>query len=234
MTDYHISSSVPDFVLQEVADRLSQCELYTAHDPLCLCDDVTKCLNVVKCRNPTEFAMLPLKNFSEISQNLYKQKLLKLLNPSKPKVDNTFVFLTISPAPDILFPDFLKKFLKFLNTSLFEDYCAVIEQRGNTPDTLGIGFHAHILFKRRTPLTEGLPPTDIKRKLRDIWRKFTMVTNPQVFNIQFIPSNYAEDKLNYILSTKTGKGKKQKQDFDILFREKHSLQSHYGNKNLLM
>ncbi len=49
MTDYHISPSVPDFVYQEVADRLSQCELYTAHDPICLCDDVTKCLNVVKC-----------------------------------------------------------------------------------------------------------------------------------------------------------------------------------------
>ncbi len=233
MTDYHISSDVPDFVFQEVADRLSQCELYTAHDPLCLCDDVTKCLNVVKCRNPTEFAMLPLKNFSEINQNLYKKKLLEMLNPKKPKEDNTFVFLTIPPAPDIDFSDFRKKFIKFLTTTLFQDYCAVIEQRGNSPETLGQGFHAHILFKRRTPLSEGLPPTDIKRKLRDIWRKFTMVSNPQVFNIQFIPTSEVPTKLEYILSTKTGKGKKVKQDYDILFRKQHDIPSYYGNADIL-
>jgi len=178
--------------------------------------------------------MLPLKNFSEISQNLYKQKLLQLMNPKKPKADNTFVFLTISPAPDIDFPDFYKKFTKFLKTSLFNDYCAVIEQRGNSPETLGLGFHAHILFKRCTPLAEGLPPTDLKRKLRDIWKKFTMVKNSQVFNIQFIPTEYAYDKLNYILSTKTGEGKKQKQDYDLLFRKQHDIPSHFGNENILM
>ncbi len=177
--------------------------------------------------------MLPLKNFSEISQNLYKQKLLQLMNPKKPKADNIFVFLTISPAPDIDFTDFYLKFQKFLKTSLFSNYCAVIEQRGNSPETLGQGFHAHILFKRRTPLTEGLPPTDLKRKLRDIWKKFTMVKNPQVFNIQFIPTEYAQDKLNYILSTKTGLGKKEKQNYDILFREQHDIPSHFGDENII-
>ncbi len=230
----YISNSVPAFVYQEVADRLSQCPTYMDHPVNCLCDDVTKCKKRVKHVNIDDFAMLPLKNYAEISQKLDKMKMLEKLLPKKVKQDNIYVFLTISPSPDIDFLDYLPKFKKFLGTTLFSDYCAVIEQRGNSPETLGQGFHSHVLFKRRTPLSEGLPPTDLKRKLRDIWRKFTMVTNPQVFNIQFIPEESAPGKLDYMLSTKNGKGKKLKQDYDVEFRKLHDLPSYYGNEKILL
>ena len=179
--------------------------------------------------------MLPLKNFSEIDQKLYKMKLLEALNPKAPAMKNTHVFLTINPAPKITFPDFKKKLLSFLKKNIFADYCGVIEQRGNSPETLGKGFHSHILFKRRTSqdTPKGLPPTNIKRNLKDIWKNYTDVENDSIFNIQFVPHSWAQDKLEYLLSTKKGKGKKEKQDYDLLFRRENDLPSHYGNPDLL-
>ncbi len=100
---YFISPDVPAFVYQKVADRLSQCRKYTTHHPFCSCDDVTKCKNFLKCIEPTEFAMLPLKNYAEIAQKLEKIEMLEMLKPKKQDPKNTHVFLTISPAPDIPF-----------------------------------------------------------------------------------------------------------------------------------
>lgn len=144
----------------------------------------------------------------------------------------TFCFVTINPHSHIELDDFVDKIKKCTRSLLFADFLAAIEQRGTTPDTLGKGFHAHILFRRHFPLAEGKPPTQIKRDLKTSFRKYCETHNNNILNIQFIGSEFAADKKSYILGDKD-LGKKEKTIGDKKWRALHNIPDTLGNLNII-
>ena len=220
-----------DFVYQEIADRLLTCPTYKCHNPLCFCEEESICPDIVTCRLPNEWALQPLQDYNEITKHIFKKKLAShMLGEAKTKKEpNIYCFLTINPHNKVEFIDFLTKFQKQLKTELFTDYLGVIEQRGATDETCGEGFHAHILFKRHTPLNQGLPPSNIERNFRDTWKNYTDTKNSEIFNFKWIPESWGPDKKSYMLEQKTGPGKSSKQIQDRNFRKKFNLTEYYGN-----
>jgi len=186
----------------------------------------------------TEECLKPVQIFEEcVNEDLKKttkKALLKNLEKST-KIPLEFVFLTINPRPSITFEKFKQKVFKLLSSSLFSDHCAVFEQRG-TVETgdVGRGFHAHILFKRHLPLDKGLPPSNIKRNLKQSFANYCDTNNDNIFNIRFVGEDFAFDKLDYIKGTKTGIGKDLikkdvKQLADVVWRKENNLEPFYGS-----
>lgn len=217
----------------QVADNLRQLPIRVEHDPYCFCDSPHDCPKKCKTIVPTSESLYPLKALAEVKKEDFKKILKQSLRPKK-EDKNDFFFLTINPKPDITLSQFLNKIQKTLKSNLFADHLAVIEQRGNSDLTCGQGLHAHILFKRITPLNEGLPPSNIKRNLRESYKKICLSSNNQIFNQQFVSRELALDKFNYIIGqNKTGEGKKEKQNYDKIYRSQNNLPEYYGNIDIL-
>jgi len=224
-----------DLAYSMTADNLRALPVRWIHNPYCFdCTIPSQCLNKCKAIEPTEAALFPLRALAQAKTENCK-KILKnaLIAENKTDTKQNYLYLTINPKPDYPLSDFIKKIRKTLESKLFTDSLAVIEQRGTDTKSIGTGYHAHILFKRITPLNEGLPPSNIKRNLQDSYKKVCLVKNPQIMNFQFITLEYAEDKLEYMLGKKTGKGKDLKQKYDIPFRAQNDIPEYLGNPDIL-
>lgn len=229
------TSDAYNFALNEMITRLNKCPVYITHDPHCECRNLSKCQKKVKCTKPTEWAMQPMQDYYQAYSEHFKKVLKHKMkyNKTKTKVELNWCFITINPKPNIKLPAFIKKLKMYLKTKIFADYLAVIEQREINTEALGKGFHAHILFKRHTPLGEGLPPTNIKRNIKQSWRNYCESNNPHILNIQFIGDDFAYDKWDYIRGVKLAEGKAEKQKGDRIWREKHNIPEYLGNNNII-
>jgi len=140
--------------------------------------------------------------------------------------NNGYVFITINPKPDVSFETFRNKVDKFVNRNCFKQYRYVFEQRSDTEQDMGKGFHAHILLKRNL----DYKPSKIIVNTKNTFKGITQVDNPQILNIQNIGADYAKDKDEYITGVKTGEGKDKKQEIDILWRKANNIDSVYGTE----
>lgn len=222
-----------EYALDEVMHRLKQLPVFYDHDPLCECNTPNSCPKRCKMVRPTEHAIQPYKDYQIALADATKTHIKKLLK-SKLSVTTEpleYVFVTVNPKPSVTLPDFVTKFEKFISTKIFSKVCAVIEQRGKPPPDpkFGTGYHCHILFKRHTPLTKGLPPTNFKQKIRQSWKNFCEASNDKILNIQVIHHTYALDKLEYMLGIKTKPGKEAKQRGDKQWRPIHNIPEFYGD-----
>ncbi len=229
------------YVYQEIANRLSDCHSYYDHDPMCMCEQPSICPRRSKLCAPTAYALQPLRDYELALSEANKTKIktiLKKENTPPPAPDPaaaaTYLFVTINPRADVPLPKFIKKFETFRHSTIYADHCGVIEQRGtDASGNLGKGFHFHILFKRKTPLSEGLPPTNIKQKIRNSFKNFTNTKMNHLCNIQFVSTETAKEKLQYMLGVKLKSGKSVKQEGDRLWRPTVSISEFYGNKDLV-
>ncbi len=139
--------------------------------------------------------------------------------------NNLYCWITINPKPSVSFLDFKKKVEKIVKRTIFTDYLYVYEQRGKDMESLGKGFHVHILGTRNL----NYKPNKVARNIRNSCKKIVgdSNSNNQV-NIQFIGDEYAADKKEYILGVKTGEGKDEKQQMDIIWRQKENLKVYYN------
>lgn len=165
------------------------------------------------------------KTFQEIKKletkntHLLKEKTAKEHN-------NSHLWITINPMPSVKLIDFKKKIEKLVARKIFTEYLYVYEQRGKTEDDAGKGFHAHILAKRNL----NYKPFKTHECIRNTCK--SLVKNKKcnkTINIQNIGYDFAEDKREYILGEKTGDGKDQKQQIDIIWREKNNLNKYYND-----
>jgi len=74
-------------------------------------------------------------------------------------ITTNHIFLTINSPPDIDFLNFQKHINKLINKKWISKYLLCYEQRGETHEEQGRGFHAHILIEH-TPKK----PCEIKRE----------------------------------------------------------------------
>jgi len=225
--------------LGEMCRRLKTLPVRRVHDPLCECRS-SNCHRTLESITPTEYSLHPMKDFEIASSEIFRKMLKSKIkyNSAKKKTPKTWYFITVSAKPSVTLEQFKKKFLQFLNTTLFADYLGVLEQKGTIDNKFGTGIHCHILFKRHTPLNKGLPPSNIDRNVRQAWKNLCKSSNNEICNIQNVDETFAQDKIDYILGLKTGTAsdgtpKHIKQKADILWRQKNNILPYYGNKNIM-
>lgn len=132
-----------------------------------------------------------------------------------------YYFLTINPNPDITLQDFLKTINKALNKVWITSYIYVIEQRGETLDDVGKGFHLHAIFKK------NIKHCKVVSGLSNSFKKMCDTSNYHFFNIKNIDENEKDRKMEYILGKKADEEKHKKQQMDIIFRQNNNLKSYY-------
>lgn len=209
----------------------------TAHDPICPCKSPKTC--PIKCQlaiiEPTD--LRPWSDYIDVKSRIDKQKILKAGYSKKTpiqRIPKTYFFITINPHSQIELIPFVEKILKTLKSTLFSDYLAVFEQRGTIKENnIGKGFHAHLLFKRKTPLNEGLPPSNIEAKIRKSYKNFVGDNkSPKLINFQTIDERHAIEKAKYMLGPKWD-NKIDKQEADYIWTKNNNLQSHYINDKFI-
>ena len=148
---------------------------------------------------------------------------VELLRKHKPLNDlqKNYYFLTVNPPPLIELNIFIKAINKSLRKKWITKGCYVIEQRGETPQEAGRGFHTHILFNK------GNKHSIVMREMKNSFKSIVDVENNHFFNIKNIDIEEYKRKEEYILYEKADPEKHKKQQIDILFREKNNLKSHY-------
>lgn len=152
----------------------------------------------------------------QVFQDVHNEK-LKRKEDKKP-----FVFITINPKPDADFNDF-KINIEDIATWSWVDKCYwVFEQRGSTESEMGRGFHSHIIIEKY-----NIAVNKIKSQVKNKFKKFVGVCNDHTINVQKKQRDWLEDKLEYIMGKKYDEGKPEKQEIDIIWREKNSLKPYY-------
>lgn len=138
--------------------------------------------------------------------------------------NNRYMFITINPKESVNFSDFRKKLEKLVNRQIFTNHMYVYEQRGKTRDEAGKGFHAHILVERNLSYKPSKTKELIQNTMKDI---VGSVKSPNLLNLQFVGSDFILDKVEYMKADKTGEGKDEKQEIDLVWREQMELEQYY-------
>lgn len=164
--------------------------------------------------------------------NFYKQielmqieKLKELLN-KKIELEQNYYFLTINPdTTKTTLEIFLKTIEKAMSKKWITEYIYVIEQRGETLEELGKGYHTHIIFNK------GKKHSHIIREMSNSFKKMCDTSNYHLFNLKRIGDEERKRKIEYITGTKADDNKHLKQSMDKIFREKEKLKSYYILEN---
>ncbi len=144
---------------------------------------------------------------------------LKLRERTAEQSHSNYVFVTISPKPNVTFDKFKTTCIRYAQRKMFKKSWLVFEQRGVTEEELGKGFHAHIECERNV----DYKPSQIIRNTKNTFKNQVDLKIPQTLTIQHHGNDYHKDKLEYIQGVKTGVGKDDKQYMDVKFREKENL-----------
>jgi len=151
---------------------------------------------------------------------------MKEINEKKNKDDESksdFVFITVNPSPDVPLSDFRKAVDKSVKKTFIKKSLHVIEQRGETMEELGKGFHTHILIDKG-----DFRPSHLRREFARTFSKVCDTSNPHCFNINYCKIEDIPKRQNYILGSKKDVAKHKKQLMDKEFRKKFAIKEYYG------
>ena len=169
--------------------------------------------------------MISLKGIEEKNNEQLRIKTAQAHN-------NLYLFITINPKPSIELDFFKKKIFKLVSRRLFDNCLYVFEQRGTTVEEAGKGFHCHILAQRNLNYKPFKVTECIKNSVKTLVNLKNCTTNLKkgtVLNVQYIGEEFAKDKREYLLGSKTGEGKDKKQEIDVIWRQKNNLKVYYNN-----
>lgn len=129
-------------------------------------------------------------------------------------------FMTISPKTDVIdFHSFKKLATKFLQRKCFLEYTASYEQRGRSEETLGDGFHLHIVCKTSMSSKSEL--------LRAAKSTFKHCTDDQCIDVKYC-KNPSEVTQKYLIDYESkDEHKIGLKEWDDKWREREGLASLY-------
>lgn len=133
-------------------------------------------------------------------------------------------FITIRPdTSSITFYDFYNKVSEYLNRKCFIEYTCSFEQKGTCNETIGTGFHVHIIAKMKQR-SKG-------EVLRDTQRTFKNSTSANCIQVDVLKSEEDLHKTkSYILEYTSDDGHKMPtKEWDEAWRLQWGLQSSYQN-----
>jgi len=146
---------------------------------------------------------------------------LRQLHNLKIELKKDWYFLTVNPAPDIKLTVFMKTVEKALKKKWITYYLMVYEQRGETEEEAGRGFHTHIIFNK------GCKHCKIVSEMKNTFSKMCDCSKDNFFNLVSIGEEEKKRKIEYLIGQKADVEKHKKQEIDIIFRERNKLKSYY-------
>ncbi len=142
--------------------------------------------------------------------------------------NNRYFFITINPPPTIELSVLMKKVEKYCDRVICVQSQWVFEQRAVSADLAGTGLHCHMLVERNL----NYKPCKFKDYTRNAFKCLFTHNNHlsnSLLNIRPCSKDFLKDKMEYLMGEKTGEGKKEKQDIDIIWREKNNIKPFYGH-----
>ena len=133
-----------------------------------------------------------------------------------------FYFITINPKEGTDFEEFKSTVLGVWNWCWIEKMFVVFEQRGSSPSERGHMPHAHILIEKCNNEWNK-----INSQFRDKFKKFCGMPFENTINVKSKKREWLDDKLEYIMGTKTDGGKPEKQEQDVIWREEMKIKKFY-------
>lgn len=126
-------------------------------------------------------------------------------------------WITINPKPDVSLPSFVLRVQNYLKRSFIYNAKYVYEQRGESYEDIGRGFHVHILF-------DVFPGTSYSTIQRNSFNSFkNVVGNKKAVDVKLYPYSLRSEKEEYINGQKWESSKDLKIHFDKIFRNKNGL-----------
>lgn len=165
------------------------------------------------------------------------QKLLAFRNEAKKRLDeskvhtakNRWFWITINPEPKCNRANFLKCTANLAKRSFVKNAMYVIEQRGESEDDMGKGFHCHMLVERDMSNKHDTPSKIIER-IRNTVKNILKLHKNNPY-IQIVDAEYAKDKIRYMQGDKDlhKEEKDLKLVYDKLWRDRENIEHIYGN-----
>jgi len=154
--------------------------------------------------------------------------LMKEINEEKRKKDeetvkSDYVFVTVNPRPEVPLTTFRKAVEKSAKKSFIKKSLHVLEQRGETMDTAGKGFHLHMLVNKG-----DYRMSHFRREFVSTFGKLCDTDNRKCFKIDICKKSDLKNRQNYMIGRKADESKWLKQDMDKVFREKYAIMDYYG------
>jgi len=165
----------------------------------------------------------------EECEDAYCQGVLKSIKENgyrqyqKLKSIDSFQWVTVNPKPETSFESFKKDVDKYVNQKHIEAAEYVYEQRGSNDDTMGQGFHVHLLVKTKTN------KADFEKRTRAKFSKYC--GNDKHIYMKSCPLKFIKDKQAYMRGEKIEPGKETKCEIDKLWRIKNNLNQYYITNN---
>lgn len=163
---------------------------------------------------------------SQLENNCYKNKYIQdIYNKDMQIIDDNkpWYFITISPKEDIKLADFRTKIHNITKWKIFQKGYYVYEQRGDTPDTIGTGFHVHILLEKY-----NIEYKRLIRRLEDTFKNFCGKPYKNTINVVRKKPEHARETLSEYMKGNKQEDKQQKCDFDAIWRKKENIQDIYS------
>jgi len=162
----------------------------------------------------------------ELLQNQYNivKELQDHKDKKNDKLDSQYIFITLSPRPDVSLSEFKKVIEKIFSKKWQSKYIYVIEQRGSTKDDCGKGIHLHSLIHRNDKKF-----SEIKREIHNTFKRLYDEEVYSAFDVKLVddsPDNLSKI-INYMLGEKATADKQLKQVQDKIFREREKIKPYY-------
>lgn len=134
------------------------------------------------------------------------------------RTSTNWYFITIRPPDDYDWSDFLQRVRRLLARSCFKDWTLSFEQKGLTEDTLGTGYHIHLVADM-TQKSKG-------QVLRDVSSTFNTI-KPEFIDVK-TTRNPGELISNYLIDYSSDDGHKETTKiWDKMWRDKIGLRDLY-------
>lgn len=137
-----------------------------------------------------------------------------------------FLFITINPRPPYnieTFKLFFKICMKVFTKPWYKRYCAVLEQRGEDRESLGNGFHLHMLIDKG-----DYRISHVRREFVSSFNRICDTSNISCFNIAFCKECDILKRQNYMVGEKADSSKHLKQSMDKIWRDIYDIKEYYG------
>lgn len=147
------------------------------------------------------------------------------------KITGKWFFVTLRPEPkhEHRFVEFKAEVEEYLKRTMFEKWMMVFEQKGETPDVAGYGYHCHILAKCADWATKQKMINDTKRG----WGKWLGGDVPDAFveiaKVETLTDR--DNKIRYMTVAKADEYKQAAMLIDKIFRERYKLSDSYTSSN---
>lgn len=167
--------------------------------------------------------LLYTDKYDEILEGLKKTKLeLEEVTNNSKFIKTDMLFITVNPDKTVDLSKFLKKVKSCVSKKWIDEHLYVIEQRGDNEETVGSGFHVHMLIYHQNKSKKW---SDVKREIQSTFTSVCETSNPSCLKIKNVPSQTAYNNyLNYMIGKKKDvKNKLVKQEFDKVFRKNNGL-----------